>query len=137
MRRPITTRWAVLAGALLAAATALAPGARAQDPGKELYLRHCGSCHGPDGRGDGIAAPLMTPRPTDLSMLAQKSDGEFPMASVLASIDGRRDVPAHGTREMPIWGERFEAGASDPAARHAEARGKLLLIAEHVRALQR
>jgi hypothetical protein len=59
------------------------------------------------------------------------------MASVIEKIDGRQAMPAHGTREMPIWGERFEAEAGDPAARHAEARGKVLLIAEHVRSLQR
>ena len=26
---------------------------------------------------------------------------------VAAHIDGRTDVPAHGLREMPVWGKRF------------------------------
>jgi len=116
---------------------AMAAPAVAGDPGQELFRRHCGACHGPAGRGDGIAAPLITPRPPDLTTIAQQNGGEFPMASVIEKIDGRQPMPAHGTREMPIWGERFEAEASDPAARHAEARGKVLLIAEHVRSLQR
>lgn len=137
MRRSVTTSRAPLAGTLLLVGAMLAPGAGAQDPGEELYLRHCGACHGPAGRGDGIAAPIMTPRPTDLTTIAQRSGGEFPMAAMVAKIDGRDAMPAHGTREMPIWGERFEAEAGDPAARHAEARGKILLIAEHVRSLQR
>jgi mono/diheme cytochrome c family protein len=126
----------VLAGATLVAAT-LATGAGAMEPSEELYLRHCGACHGPGGRGDGIAATLMTPRPPDLTTIAERNGGTFPMGAVLTKMDGSQAVPAHGTREMPIWGERFEAEASDPASRHAEAHGKLLLIAEYVRSIQR
>ncbi len=34
-------------------------------------------------------------------------------------IDGRENVPAHGTREMPVWGGRFRAPeqALDPRIR--------------------
>lgn len=124
-------------GLVLAGALALPAVAFATDPGEQLYLRHCGSCHGPKGRGDGIAAPFITPRPPDLTAIAQRNEGVFPYASVLMKLDGRERVPAHGSREMPIWGERFEAEADDPASRHAEARGKLLLITEHLRELQR
>lgn len=127
----------VLVAVLLAAEATLVPGVRAMDPGQELYLRYCGACHGPGGRGDGIAAPLITPRPPDLTTIAKRNGGEFPMGAVLAKIDGRQMMAAHGTREMPIWGERFEAEASEPVRRHAEARGKLLLIAEYLRSLQR
>jgi mono/diheme cytochrome c family protein len=134
---PLTISPGALVGLLLAVGATLVPGARAMEPGEALYLRYCGACHGPGGRGDGIAAPLMTPRPRDLTTIAQRNGGEFPMGAVLAEIDGRRTMPAHGTREMPIWGERFEAEASEPVLRHAEARGKLLLIAEYVRSLQR
>ena len=35
--------------------------------GKELYGKHCVECHGTDGRGDGPAAHLMTPRPRDFT----------------------------------------------------------------------
>ena len=33
----------------------------------DLYLRHCAVCHGPDGRGDGPAAGLLSPRPRDFT----------------------------------------------------------------------
>jgi len=123
--------------ALVATVIALATGASAMEPAEEFYLRYCGACHGPKGRGDGIAAPIMTPRPPDLTTIAERNGGEFPMGAVIAKIDGRGTMPAHGSRDMPIWGERFEAEASDPAARHAEAHGKLLLIAEYLRSIQR
>ena len=32
-----------------------------------LYLQHCASCHGPQGRGDGPAGALLNPRPSDLT----------------------------------------------------------------------
>ena len=34
---------------------------------KRLYFEHCALCHGPDGRGNGSAAPSMIPRPRDFT----------------------------------------------------------------------
>ncbi len=36
-------------------------------PGRRLYVRWCAVCHGPDGRGNGPAAPSLIPRPRDLA----------------------------------------------------------------------
>jgi hypothetical protein len=33
--------------------------------------------------------------------------GLFPFNSVYEIIDGRKTVMAHGTRDMPIWGDRY------------------------------
>jgi mono/diheme cytochrome c family protein len=33
----------------------------------DLYRRHCAVCHGPEGRGDGPAAGLLSPRPRDFT----------------------------------------------------------------------
>ena len=35
------------------------------------------------------------------------NNGVFPTNAVYETIDGLKTIPAHGTREMPIWGERF------------------------------
>ncbi len=35
--------------------------------GRRLYVRWCATCHGPDGRGNGPAAPSLIPRPRDLT----------------------------------------------------------------------
>lgn len=35
--------------------------------GKFIYERACISCHGRQGRGDGVAAPLLDPRPRDFT----------------------------------------------------------------------
>src|SRR5262245_34540297 len=35
--------------------------------GQRLYAQRCAVCHGPDGRGNGPAAPSLIPRPRDLT----------------------------------------------------------------------
>ena len=35
-------------------------------PGRRLFALHCSACHGPDGKGNGLAARHMFPRPRDL-----------------------------------------------------------------------
>ena len=76
------------------------------DPGKAEYHSSCASCHGIDGKGNGpVGADLKVP-PSDLTVLARKNNGVFPFNSVYEIIDGRKAVIAHGTRDMPIWGDR-------------------------------
>ncbi len=38
-----------------------------QSHGKDIYDSHCVECHGREGKGDGPAAHLMTPRPRDFT----------------------------------------------------------------------
>ncbi len=75
--------------------------------GQAEYLNSCVSCHGPDGKGDGPLADELMKRPADLTRLSEKNDGQFPYSRVFAVIDGRYFVPAHGERDMPVWGRQF------------------------------
>jgi mono/diheme cytochrome c family protein len=36
--------------------------------GARIYAKHCAVCHGPDGRGNGPAAPSLIPRPRDFTL---------------------------------------------------------------------
>lgn len=78
------------------------------DPGRFLFRVHCQSCHGPEGRGDGVMREVLTVAPSDLTTIAKHNDGTFPTHLVVESIDGRRNLPAHGAREMPVWGITFQ-----------------------------
>lgn len=93
----------------------MACGGSAEEPwpptGRELYVRYCASCHGMSGKGDGPVAASLSRPPSDLTTLAQQ--GRFDQANLMAIIDGRRVVPAHGTREMPVWGAVFGAEFED------------------------
>jgi len=132
------------------AKTAVAIGALAQyagaqelghDPvlaeiGAPIFERYCSSCHGPDGRGGGPAAVALQPRPADLTGIAARRGGEFPAPSIALFIDGRFEVPAHGSRAMPVWGQRF--GADVPEAEIAEsiARGNIASLVEYLKSIQ-
>jgi len=86
--------------------------------GEIAYMRYCASCHGESGRGDGLVARELRTPPTDLTKLSERSGGRFDEASVLASIDGRREVAAHGSRTMPVWGVVFESELREKDTRY-------------------
>lgn len=73
-------------------------------PGKAEYLSSCAACHGEDGKGNGVLASVLKVPPADLTTLARRNGGYFPLAAVTEIIDGRTLIAAHGTRDMPIWG---------------------------------
>jgi len=125
----------VAGGGLVAGATA-AGAAEAEGPSKAMYQRYCGACHGPEGKGDGIAGTFMRPKPTDLTELAREHGGEFPFQHVMEIIDGRRTVRAHGDPVMPVWGEVLRDQATWDLNRRAEVQGKLLLITDYLRTIQ-
>jgi mono/diheme cytochrome c family protein len=106
------------AALLLAAALVLPACARdtvADASGRDTYLRYCASCHGPEGRGAGPLAGSLTKPPADLTQLAKRNGGQYDERAAMAAIDGRRQVAAHGTRDMPVWGAIFEAeGSGEP-----------------------
>lgn len=75
--------------------------------GKDMYQAYCAVCHGSDGKGGGPAAPAMKATPTDLTLLSKNNGGKYPGLRVISSINGETKLPAHGSREMPVWGQLF------------------------------
>jgi hypothetical protein len=51
---------------------------------------------------------VLTVEPSDLTAITRRSDGSFPTHLIVEIIDGRRHLPAHGAREMPVWGITFQ-----------------------------
>src|SRR5581483_9092947 len=76
--------------------------------GQEMYKTWCATCHGVEGKGDGPAASALKTPPADLTMLSKKHGGRYPFERVRAFIEGKEaKADAHGSREMPIWGDVF------------------------------
>ena len=46
-------------------------------------------------------------------------------------------MPAHGSREMPIWGERFREMGGGGAVGEEVVRGNLLILIEYLQTIQR
>jgi len=88
---------------------AAAAGADDVAQGRAIYLRHCASCHGRNGEGNGPMARALTTPPTNLRLLSDLYGNPLEEDKVARAIDGRVEVKAHGPREMPVWGERFYA----------------------------
>jgi mono/diheme cytochrome c family protein len=105
-------KWLMIAG--LAAVFAAAAQAEDIDLGKQEFQSSCASCHGGDGKGKGPLSEQLKVPPPDLTILAKNNNGVFPTNAVYETIYGSKTIPAHGTREMPIWGERFNPIMSLP-----------------------
>ena len=95
-------KWLMIAS--LTAVFAAAVQAEDFDAGKAEFQSSCASCHGADGKGKGSVSEQLKVPPPDLTILTKKNNGVFPTNAVYETIYGSKAIPAHGTREMPIWG---------------------------------
>ena len=96
-----------IAAALAAFTIAASASAQDAETGEAIFMRHCATCHGITAEGDGPMAPALIIQPTDLTALSSSNAGRFPYARVIARIDGRDPLVAHGS-PMPVYGEFFE-----------------------------
>ena len=77
--------------------------------GIEMYRTYFAVCHGLDGKGNGPAAAALKQRPSDLTLLRTKNGGEFHTFRVSNIIQADAAIPAHGSQDMPMWGNVFRA----------------------------
>jgi len=125
----LSVLWAADAGALDPAAVS---------EGGKLFQVACAACHGADATGHGPVAPALKTSPTDLTQLATGNGGTFPRDRVIQVIAGERQVTAHGTREMPVWCQRFApTGSGATAAASIYARRQLERLATYIESVQR
>ena len=100
---------------------------------KEMFMTYCAVCHGKDAKGDGPAARALNKQPADLTRLAAKNGGKYPADRVSQTIRGDAEVPAHGTREMPIWGNLFYQMSQ---GHQAEVQLRIANLNEYIGSLQ-
>jgi mono/diheme cytochrome c family protein len=85
--------------------------------GQEMFKAYCAVCHGTDAKGGGPAANAMKVPPIDLTQLASKNGGKFPELKVYGIIHGDAEMPAaHGSKDMPVWGNVFQSMSRDNGA---------------------
>ena len=71
--------------------------------GRRIYAEHCAVCHGPDGHGNGPAAPSLIPRPRDFTL------GQFKYKSTAPGLPPTDEDLIHVVADglpasfMPYW----------------------------------
>ena len=115
----------------------IASAVQAEDAGKAEYMNACASCHGKSGAGDGPFAEFMTIDVPSVTGLSAANDGQFPMLTVIHTIDGRQGVRGHGG-PMPIWGARFSEELQNTGSYGVEpiVRGRILSLAYYLESIQ-
>jgi mono/diheme cytochrome c family protein len=117
-------RWTILGSLLVYAAVGAEDGKQTRhgsDPlliasirGDNLYKTYCASCHGDDAKGSGPMAAWLKVPPPDLTRIAVRNGGTFPLSRVDRVIAGEEALPSgHGTRAMPLWGPVFSQVTRD------------------------
>ncbi len=131
-------RWVGWSSVALAFALAARPstlGANRQDAalgrGRQLFRTHCATCHGISGHGDGPMVQYLRVPPANLTTIAARNKGVFPVDAVHRAIDGRQAVRAHGDSAMPIWGDAFSPAEQTVTERIRDLVVYLESIQEH------
>jgi mono/diheme cytochrome c family protein len=83
--------------------------------GKDMFTNYCAACHGPDGKGGGPAVAALKMPPPDLTTLSKRNSGKFPELRVYNTINGDLNLPAHGSKDMPVWGDVLRSIEKDSA----------------------
>ena len=90
--------------------------------GGELFHQNCSVCHGVDGKGPGPGStydsesiePAKRVKPANLTILSERNSGKFPADRVRDAVYFKGSIPAHGTPDMPAWGNVFYLLKSNP-----------------------
>ena len=85
---------------LLGCAPATPPEA-SREAGQALFAEDCAACHGTGATGNGPLARGLKTQPADLTRIAARRDGVWPMLEVMSIVDGysKRTQPRE---DMPI-----------------------------------
>ncbi len=69
--------------------------------GEALFVEHCAKCHGVDAQGNGHSAAGLRTRPPDLTKIAARRSGVWPMLEVMSILNGYLKV-TNPREDMPI-----------------------------------
>ncbi len=70
------------------------PPSSTTDVGRHIYEQRCLECHGPHGRGDGMKAPFLSPRPGNLISAATSAKSDKDLLKIIANGRPRTAMPA-------------------------------------------
>lgn len=129
---------ACVATVVLASAAPVAAQVR-KDFGQREYETKCAVCHGLDAKGHGPYSDALKRPAPDLTTLARRNGGLFPVARTYAQIEGAG--AGHGPREMPVWGLDYTVQAVEqmpdlPYNQAQFVRTRIMALLEYLNQLQ-
>ncbi len=81
--------------------------ADAASAGEAIFQGKCTSCHGDGGKGDGVAAGALNPKPTDLTTTSDDSDGllywRISEGGMMAPFNSQMPAWKGSLSEEEIW----------------------------------
>jgi len=109
------------------------------DLGKREYEAKCAVCHGKDGKGSGPYAEQLKRTLPDLTTMARRNGGVFPVTQTYETIEGAGK--GHGTRDMPVWGLDYTIQANEtlpdlPYNQAMYVRTRIMALLEYLNQLQ-
>ena len=73
---------------------ATGPSEPGMERGRSIYEQRCLECHGAEGRGDGMKAPFLSPRPGNLVSAATSAKSDKDLLKIIANGRPRTAMPA-------------------------------------------
>ena len=102
--------------------------------GKQEYEENCVSCHGADGRGQGDLGQKLFKKPSDLTMISERNEGQFPFERIFQIIAGDTPVAGHETMHMPEYAARMKKDNFKPGYHQAHIR--ILQLTHYLESIQ-
>lgn len=106
------------------------------DFGEREFEANCAVCHGENAKGNGILVSSLKVAPPDLTLLAKKNGGVFPIKRLYDVIDGRAQIAVHGSRDMPIWGTRYSTNAPENYNQQVYVRTRIINLIDYLHRIQ-
>ncbi len=106
--------------------------------GEDLFIAHCAKCHGVDAQGNGPAATAVKTQPPDLTKIADRRSGVWPMLEVMSILDGYLKT-TNPREDMPVIAELSEGSKVEFDTGNglvAEVPAKLIALTEYLESIQ-
>ncbi len=105
--------------------------------GQEMYAAYCASCHGAKATGNGPAAEALKTPPPDLTVLSKNNGGVFPADRVRTVLQFGVMTPAHGSADMPVWGDLLRTLHSTSPNTNMVVNQRILNLTNYLKEIQK
>lgn len=110
--------------------------------GKASFTKNCAVCHGAGGKGNGPFLDFLKQKPADLTLISERNLGVYPQKEVYAWIRDPQRLRAHGSKDMPIWGDTFskeiiEVYGPDYTGPGSSVQGRILELVFYIGTIQK